>query len=146
MAFIDELKAGKACIYGQWSGWLSSLLLIIFGFSTLFKLPIFGAIALGEGVFLILLEVSFLAKCIRGTDRIIAVSSNLKIKAAIYTIFAASLWCSLIQAVDTILIPAISLTAGMFFYIIAVARGEESVKSNVVTSEGIARTVINSRV
>jgi hypothetical protein len=63
-----------------------------------------------------LLEVTFIAKCIRGTDRIIAVSNNNKLKAALYLVFATSLWLSLLQAADTILIPAITLTAAFGFY------------------------------
>jgi fumarate reductase subunit D len=89
------------------------------------------------------LEVTFLAKCIRGTDRIIAISNNNKLKVVIYTCFAASLWCSLLQFADTILIAAITLTAAAGFYGFAVIRGEEPTKSNVVTQDAVARTVLS---
>jgi hypothetical protein len=96
-----------------------------------------------EGCFLFLLEFTFLAKCIRGTDKIIALSHNNKLKAVIYTVFAASLWCSLIQFADSILVPAFGLTLAAGFYGYAVIRGEEATKSSVVTQEGVARTVLS---
>ncbi|KAJ3276370.1 hypothetical protein HDV01_004993 [Terramyces sp. JEL0728] len=61
MSFLTELKAGKLSIYGQWMGWLSALRIVV-----------------------TLVEFTFLAKCIRGTDRLIALSENMKFKAIGY--------------------------------------------------------------
>ncbi|KAJ3322896.1 DnaJ sub C member 10 [Boothiomyces sp. JEL0866] len=93
-----------------------------------------------EGAVVTLIEFTFLAKCIRGTDRIIAMSENMKFKALAYVIFAVALWCSLIQSGSGLIVPAITLSLSGLAYGGAVVRGEEHAKSNVVTQEGIART------
>lgn len=98
---------------------------------------------------MVLLEFTFLAKCIRGTDRIIAISSNNKIKAVLYTMylrltsFATLVWLSLLQSAEVILVAAVTLTIVAVLYTIAVVRGEDASKSSVVTQQGIARTVIS---
>ncbi|KAI8899543.1 hypothetical protein BC833DRAFT_585390 [Globomyces pollinis-pini] len=144
MSFLDELKAGKCAIYGQWAGMLSGLLLLIFGISALLSVPIFAIIAFCEGLFVILLEFTFLAKCIRNTDRIIAISGDIRIKCMIYGVFATSIWLSLIQKTDTILVTAVTLTVAFFFYGLAIIKGETGARSNVISQEGIVNAGVRA--
>jgi hypothetical protein len=116
MGFMDELKSGKCTIYAQWAGWISSILLIIFGITSFLSLPIFAIIALAQGVFLFLLEFTFCAKCIRGTDRIIAISKDLRIKLGVYVVFATVMWLSLLQKADSILLTAVLQTIAAILY------------------------------
>jgi hypothetical protein len=53
------------------------------------------------------------------------------------------MWLSLLQTAETILIPAVTLTFAAGFYSIAVIRGEEATKSNLVSQETVARTVLS---
>jgi hypothetical protein len=92
------------------------LLLIIFGITSFLSLPIFAIIALGQGVFLFLLEFTFCAKCIRGTDRIIAISQDLRIKLGVYVVFATVMWLSLLQKADSILLTAVLQTIAAILY------------------------------
>jgi hypothetical protein len=116
MTFMDELKSGQCAIYAQWAGWISSLFLIIFGITSFLSIPIFAIIALAQGVFLFLLEFTFCAKCIRGTDRIIEISKDLRIKLGVYIVFSTIMWMSLIQKADSILVTAILQTIAAILY------------------------------
>ncbi|KAJ3322897.1 hypothetical protein HDV06_002556 [Boothiomyces sp. JEL0866] len=112
--FVEEVKSGRCAIYGHC-----------------------------EGVFIILLEVPFIAKCLRNTDRIIAISNDNRIKCGIYTIFATLIWLSLIQSAETIIIAAISQTLAAIFYGIAVFKGESGAGSSAINSESVAAAALN---
>jgi hypothetical protein len=86
-ACLGELKAGKFSIYGQWMGWLSMLLCICVGFGSIGYDVIFGVISVVEGFFLVLLEVTFITKFLRGTDKLIALSQNQKMKTGLYILY-----------------------------------------------------------
>jgi hypothetical protein len=97
--------------------------LIVFGITSFLSLPIFAIIALYliiyhrvQGCFLFLLEFTLFAKCIRGTDRIIAISKDLRIKTGVYVVFATVMWLSLLQKADSILVTAILQTFAAIFY------------------------------
>ena len=101
------------------------------------------SVSSAEGCFLFLLEMTFVAKCVRGTDRIIEISKNNKLKTGIYLVAAVSIWLSLFIAASAILVPAITLSITFFLYGAAVARNEDAAKSSVLSQEGIARSVIS---
>lgn len=86
--------------------------------------------------------MTFLAKCIRGTDRIIEASKNNRMKVGIYVVCSVLIWLSLLVNTSAIVIAAVSLTITSGLYLGAVVRGEEATKSNVLSQEGIARSVI----
>ena len=95
------------------------------------------------GIFLFLLEVTFLAKCIRGTDRIIEMSKNNKMKVGVYLFASVIMWLTLFIGASSLIIPAVGLTLTTLFYGGAVAKNEDAAKSNVLSQEGIARSVIS---
>ena len=104
------------------------------------------------GVFIFLLEFTFLAKCIRGTDRIIEMSTNLKMKVGIYTIggnfvkliLAVLMWLSLMINTTTLVICALTLTLTSGCYLMAIIRHEDPAhKSGVISQQGIARSVVS---
>ncbi|KAJ3305951.1 Golgi apparatus membrane protein tvp18 [Kappamyces sp. JEL0829] len=140
--FMNEVKSGKMSVYGQWLGWLSGILLIIFGITQILSVPVFAILAFVEGAFIFLLECPFVTQCLRNTDRIIAISKDNRIKCGIYVVFATLMWLSLVQTVNSILISAISQTAAAVCYGIAVYRGEEGGGSNFVNRQNIAQTAI----
>lgn len=96
-----------------------------------------------EGIVLFLLEVTFLAKCIRGTDRLIELSKNNKMKVGVYLIASITMWLSLFVGASSLILPAIILSITTFLYGGAVARNEDAAKSSVLSQEGIARSVIS---
>ena len=70
----------------------------------------------GMGAFLFLLEFTVFAKCIRGTDRIIAISQNLTLKTIIYSVFALVMWLSLTHSATALIVVAILETFAALFY------------------------------
>ncbi len=90
-----------------------------------------------------LLEVTFLAKCIRGTDRLIELSKNNKMKVGVYLIASITMWLSLFVGTSSLILPAVILSLTTFLYGGAVARNEDATKSSVLSQEGIARSVIS---
>lgn len=91
-SFMTELKSGKTAIYGQWVGWISGILLLIFGITQFLAIPVFAIIAFVEGAFIFLLECPFITKCLRGTDRLLAISNDNRLKCGIYVVFATVMY------------------------------------------------------
>ena len=116
MGFSEELRSGKTAIYGQWTGWLASILSIILGITNLVVIPLFAILAIGMGAFLFLLEFTMFAKCIRGTDRIIAISQNLTLKTIIYSVFGLVMWLSLTSSATALIVIALLETLAAVFY------------------------------
>ena len=86
--------------------------------------------------------MTFLAKCIRGTDKIIEFSKNNKMKVGIYSVSAVVIWLSLLINTTAIVVTALSLTITSGLYLGAVVKGEDATKSGILSQEGIARSVI----
>ncbi|KAJ3305952.1 Golgi apparatus membrane protein tvp18 [Kappamyces sp. JEL0829] len=144
MGCMDELKSGKFAIYAQWGGLASSIICVLVGISCLTSSTIIFAVAsIAIGCLLFLLEVTWVAKCIRGTDRIIELSKNNKMKLGLYSISSVVIWLSLLVAVSTLILPALVLTFTTGCYLGAVMRNEDPAKSGVLSQEGITRSVIS---
>ena len=101
------------------------------------------------GAFLFLLEFTIFAKCIRGTDRIIAISQNLTLKTIIYSVFGLVMWLSLTHSATALIVVALLETFAALFYGYfhlqgyALFKNQDNVQSNLVTREGLAGMAIN---
>jgi hypothetical protein len=79
----------------------------------------------------------------RGTDRIIELSKNNKMKVGLYSVSSVVIWLSLLVGISTLVLPAILLTFTCGCYLGAVVRNEDPAKSGVLSQEGITRSVIS---
>lgn len=148
---MGEIKSGKFSIYAQWMSWLSIILCISIGLGSLIDNFIFAVISVAEGGFIFLLEMTFVTKIIRGTDKILAISTNIKWKAAVYIglfilnlRFGMALWASILITNTMLLLNASVLTLAGIFWVVAWYKGEENIKSEIVDKKAIARTVISN--
>ncbi|KAK9471570.1 uncharacterized protein V1510DRAFT_419663 [Dipodascopsis tothii] len=149
MTLTEELKTRNFSLYGQWTGILCIILCIATGIGTIFTfslgLIIFSAVAIGEGLTLIFVEVPFLL-------RICPISENFSgfvqrfnnnwPRAGFYLILALIQWFSLFVRASGLIVAAIFLTFASAFYALAALKHQDFTTSSTLGGHGIAQQII----
>ncbi|BFZ58789.1 Golgi apparatus membrane protein tvp18 [Savitreella phatthalungensis] len=146
MTWRDELQSWNFSVYGQWLGILSIIFNLAFGIGNIFSsVIIFGIIAIVFGVILIFVEIPFLLRICPTNPRFdenIRKFNNNYPRAALYVVFAAVLWLSLIIKASSLLAAAILMTITAFCYLFAGVKQQEFTQSKTLGGAGLVQMVV----
>ncbi|AET41098.1 Tvp18p Ecym_7254 [Eremothecium cymbalariae DBVPG len=139
---VSDLKSFNFSVYGRWFGYINIILCIALGIANIFHFGpviIFSILALGQGFFLLFVEVPFLVKICPLSERFVSnvkiFNSNMK-RTMLYGVMAVIQWVSLVFEVTSLVVLAICLTVSAIFYASGWLTKQEFKESNVLRGPG----------
>ncbi|ORY07248.1 hypothetical protein K493DRAFT_1138 [Basidiobolus meristosporus CBS 931.73] len=119
---------------------LSAILLIILGIVEFLRVPIFSILGFVFAVLTLFMEISFLTKCCATSpsfNNFVQKLSGSHIRAGVYLVFAIIMWLSLIQRLNVLVIPALTLTFTAIFYATGYFKGQERTSTSMLSGAAV---------